>query len=263
MITVNAYGKINLTLDIVGKQKNYHLLDMIVSAIELSDTVTIIRRKDNLNYCIMDGVQVDESNSAMRAIYLMKNQFNVSGFEIYINKSIPFSGGLGGSTADGVAVIKGIAKLLDIPRKKITNEFLLKLGSDAPCMYDLGVKRVQGIGEKVTKLGHIWSYNVGIIAGSGVDTAKAYALFDSMNLKGSKNTLMLLKQLEKDERDINGLLSNDLYLPAVKLNCDIKSSLEYIKNLCPIDVNMSGSGSSVYGLFKSVVPADIIKTKLI
>lgn len=263
MITVNANAKINLTLDIVGKRQGYHLLDMLVSSIELADEITVIRRRDSLNYCFMDGNQADENNSALRAVYLMQDNFKLNGFEVHINKKIPMSGGLGGSTADGVAVIKAIAELMDIPRKKITNEFLLKIGSDAPCMYDTGVKRVEGIGENVTNFGYIWPYNAGIIAGSGVSTASAYELFDSMDLKGSNNTEDLINRLEKGNTDIKGLLNNDLLLPAVKLNSEIQTALDYMKTLNPIDVNMSGSGSAVYGLFEKEVPNKILKTKLI
>lgn len=256
-----AHAKINLTLDIVGESRGFHLLDMLVSDIELCDEVTVRERADGKAECIMDGVPQDERNSALRAVNLMRRVFKTPYFDVEIEKHIPMSGGLGGSTADGVAVIRLIAEILDIPRKKITSEFLLELGSDAPCMYDSGTKRVRETGGKVDLIDVVWPYNIGFIAGGGVDTAKAYALFDSMRLKGGRATERLLKAMEKESYDISKYLSNDLFIPAARLNPSVSEAYGRLKASDALAVNMSGSGSTVYGLWRGEPPRDTVFTR--
>lgn len=255
-----AKAKINLTLDIVGRKGSYHLLDMVVASISLADEVEIFSRNDKKCSCIMDGALVDESNSAIRACKMMQQQFKCNGFDMIITKKIPYSGGLGGSTADGVAVIKGIARILDIPRNKISNEFLIGLGSDAPCMYDDGLKRVRGLGEIVEKLDYLPKYNIGIIGGTGVSTPQCYAKFDEMKLSSSFSTLKILQSLEKGEEDFYKYFSNDLTLPAIALNPEIANAMEAMSKARALKANMSGSGSAVYGLFEGEHPSEYINT---
>lgn len=257
-VSISAKAKINLTLDIVGRQGDYHILDMVVASISLADKVEIFSRNDSKCSCIMDGVLCDSTNSAIRACKMMQEQFKTTGFDIVISKKIPFSGGLGGSTADGVAVIAGIAKLLDINRKKISNEFLLKLGSDAPCMYDDGMKRVRGRGEIVDKLDFLPSYGVGIIAGTGVSTSQCYAKYDELGLCPTDDTLKLLQSLNKGEKEFYKFCSNALMRPSMELNPNIAQAVNKLKNSQAICVNMSGSGSAVYGLFDTDVPDEFI-----
>ncbi|MEG1986111.1 MAG: hypothetical protein RR033_06665 [Clostridia bacterium] len=261
-ITLKAFAKINLTLDICGVSKGFHLLDMLVASIALCDDVRLVSSKDK-SFCFMDEKLADDKNCAMRALKLMQSNFKIGNYEIHIKKGIPLSGGLGGSTADGVAVVKGLSEMLGIPRKKISTEFLLQIGSDAPCMYDEGIKRVRGIGEIVTKISEIAPYNIGIISGSGVSTVACYQMFDQMKLQGGTSTAELINNIGKPDFDLKKYLSNDLLLPALRLNSDIAPSLARLAELGADGVNMSGSGSAVYGLFKSNVSDKLIKTNFI
>ncbi|MEG2456721.1 MAG: 4-(cytidine 5'-diphospho)-2-C-methyl-D-erythritol kinase, partial [Clostridia bacterium] len=104
-ITLKAFAKINLTLDICGVSKGFHLLDMLVASIALCDDVRLVSSKDK-SFCFMDEKLADDKNCAMRALKLMQSNFKIGNYEIHIKKGIPLSGGLGGSTADGVAVVK-------------------------------------------------------------------------------------------------------------------------------------------------------------
>lgn len=105
-----AKGKINLTLDITGESGGFHLLDMLVATIDLFDDVKITYRADDKIECVQDGKISDEKNSAYRAAKLMKDTFGTRGFTVEITKRIPLAGGLGGSCADGVAVVRGVEK---------------------------------------------------------------------------------------------------------------------------------------------------------
>ncbi len=259
-IEVKARAKLNLTLDIVGESRGFHLLDMLVCSIDLYDTVTVRRRTDGKTECYMDGVLQGESNSAVRAVKLLDEAFGTGGFDINIEKRIPLAGGLGGSTADGTAVVRAVAEMMEIDKKRITDEWLLNLGSDGPCTYRDGIKRVRGIGEKIDIIDIDLPYKVAFIAGNGVDTTAAYKLFDTMKLKGGNGTERLLRAADGARFDVADYLCNDLYLPAVKINPAISDAVSSLTGDGARAVNMSGSGSTVYGLFR-VAPAKYRQTE--
>ncbi len=260
-IIEKAKGKINLSLDVVGESRGFHLLDMLVGTVDVCDDVKITYRADDKIECFQDGKIVDEFNSAYRAGKLIKDTFKTNGFTVEITKRIPLSGGMGGSTADGVAVIRGAQKLLSISPKLITTELLLKVGADAPSMYVDGIKRVRGIGEIVDFIDIKLPYKVGFLAGSGVDTTACFKEYDKMNLPCDNATERLIKALENGDFELNGKLKNDLYLPAVKINPSVKDELDKIKKTDAVATSMSGSGSTVFGLFLKEVPPFLSKTE--
>lgn len=265
MDTVSEFApaKLNLTLDIVGESSGFHLLDMLVCSIDTGDTVTLSERKDKNIVCRMNGEIQNGSNSAVRAARLIMGTFKTSGFDIEIQKRIPMAGGLGGSTADGTAVVRAASKLLDINAKKITADWLINLGSDAPCMYANGLKRVRGIGQIIDFIDINLPYKVGYIANNAVDTKAAYALFDKLKIKGGNSTERAVGKMDNNSFDIAEYLSNDLFLPAITLCPEINSDLTKIKNYSPAAYSMSGSGGTVYGLFENTVPSSLLSAALI
>jgi 4-diphosphocytidyl-2C-methyl-D-erythritol kinase len=116
-----AYAKINIALGIEGVQDGMHLLNMLTCEIDLYDEVEVVFRADSAINCKMDNEVASADNSAVRAAMLMMDAFGFGGADINIKKNIPFCSGLGGSTADGVAVIKAYEKEYGI---KATTELL-------------------------------------------------------------------------------------------------------------------------------------------
>ena len=256
-----AKGKINLTLDITGESGGFHLLDMLVATIDLFDDVKITYRADDKIECVQDGEIADEKNSAYRAAKLMQDTFKTRGFTVEITKRIPLAGGLGGSCADGVAVVRGIEKMLGIKHDFITAEFLLKVGSDAPSMYFDGIKRVRGIGNKVDFIDIKLPYKVGFLAENEVDTTACFKMYDDMKLCGGNSTEQLIKEFSKGNANVTNMLKNDLFLPAVRINPDVKKAYERILKTGADAVSMSGSGGTVFGLFSGDVPDFLVKTE--
>ena len=256
-----AKGKINLTLDITGESGGFHLLDMLVATIDLFDDVKITYRADDKIECVQDGEIADEKNSAYRAAKLMKDTFGIRGFTVEITKRIPLAGGLGGSCADGVAVVRGVEKMLGINHDFITPEFLLKVGSDAPSMYFDGIKRVRGIGDKVDFIDIKLPYKVGFLAENEVDTTACFKMYDDMKLCGGNSTEKLIKEFSKGNANVTNMLKNDLFLPAVRINPEVKQGYERILKTGADAVSMSGSGGTVFGLFSGDVPDFLVKTE--
>ncbi|UKI14988.1 MAG: hypothetical protein L6V85_03195 [Clostridiales bacterium] len=202
-----AKGKINLTLDITGESGGFHLLDMLVATIDLFDDVKITYRADDKIECVQDGEIADEKNSAYRAAKLMQDTFKTRGFTVEITKRIPLAGGLGGSCADGVAVVRGIEKNAgNKSRFYHAGVFLLKVGSDAPSMYFDGIKRVRGIGDKVDFIDIKLPYKVGFLAENEVDTTACFKMYDDMKLCGGNSTEQLIKEFSKGNANVTNML---------------------------------------------------------
>ena len=144
-ITLKAFAKINLTLDVLGKLPNgFHQVEMIMQQISLHDEVFIsyeevsedsrpntdekflIKLSTNRSY-----LPVDSRNLAYKAAQLMIKNFGHSAesgkFTININKNIPVAAGLAGGSSNCAAVIHGINKLWNL---KLTLGQLCSLGSE-------------------------------------------------------------------------------------------------------------------------------------
>ena len=143
-ITLKAYAKINLSLDVLGKLPNgYHEVKMVMQQVDLYDLVTVACEElpEGSPMVIRGGttredLPMDETNIAYKAAMLMRETYcPEKSFEIAITlqKHIPMAAGLAGGSADGAAVMRALAKLweLDVPVEELT-ALSGRVGSDVP-----------------------------------------------------------------------------------------------------------------------------------
>jgi len=143
-ITLKAYAKINLSLDVLGKLPNgYHEVKMVMQQIDLYDLVTVACEElpEGSDMVIRGGTSrgdlpMDETNIAYKAAMLMRNTYRPDkSYDIVIKleKRIPMAAGLAGGSADGAAVMRALAKLweLDVPAEELA-ELSGRVGSDVP-----------------------------------------------------------------------------------------------------------------------------------
>lgn len=247
-----ASAKINLTLDILGISGGYHLLESLVCSTKLCDKITVKKRKDNKITLKMKGLAVDcatTDNNAFKAAALFKKRFNTCGVDIVIEKNIPVGGGLGGSSADVAGVLNAMQKLfsLDVDLSGIANE----LSSDAYYMLKGGFAVMRGRGDRATWLDYDKKlYFVIFSDKESVSSRACYKAFDDLGKTYDKRTEQVVNALVggKDEEFL-GALKNDLYEPAITLNPNIELNLIALKSVGAQGVVMSGSGSSVVGVF--------------
>lgn len=151
MITVNAYAKINLTLEVLNKRGDgYHDIASIMQTVDLSDTLTFEAAGDISLDC--DVTELDTSdNLALKAAELLKAETGYSGgVHIALSKGIPMSAGLGGGSSDAAATLKGLNTMweLGLSTDELT-PLAAQLGSDVPFFLHGGTAMVHGRGEKV------------------------------------------------------------------------------------------------------------------
>lgn len=259
-VKIKAYAKVNLTLDIVGLQEGYHMLDSLVASVDLYDLIVLRQRKDTLSFVTMKGMGSEsippESNNAWKAAEAFSKAFGTNGADITVYKNIPMGAGLGGSSADVSGVLNGMAKLYGVEDYEKLKSLADELGSDTGYMLTGGFARMQGRGELVTPLTISKKlYFLFLCPSSSVSSGACYKAYDKgLEKKGfsEPSTEKCIEYLERG--DLNGVgryLTNDLYLPSTELNKEVQTAYEEALQFSPLGAVMTGSGSCVIALFET------------
>ena len=264
-MTVRAAAKINLSLDVVGKLENgYHALESVFQSVGLYDEVTVELAEDISVSCEVppefaeaDEIPCDERNIAYKAA---KRFFEGAGIEggchIHIKKGIPSQAGMGGGSADAAAVLYCLSRLTGA---EITAPE--KIGADVPFMLAGGTAYVEGIGEKITPIAD-YSGKILVIAKGreGVSTAEAYRNIDSLTAPVHPETSKLVDAINSSSDDAYRYFGN-LFEQAIQL-AEVSVIKTAMLGNSALNAVMTGSGSAVFGLFKSRDDADICAEKL-
>lgn len=258
-VTKQAYAKINLYLDVMGKRPDgYHDIKSVMLQVSLHDTVTVTRDGgEGIRLADMgDELPSGEGNIAYRCADAFLRHYDLrEGVFIRIEKRIPIAAGLGGGSADGAAVLTAMAELFSdiIPTDLDTLcEIGSTIGADIPFCVVGGCAKTLGIGDRITPLDYSPDCTILLARdGYGVSTPKAYGALDTL----------FGERLAEDFGDFAGFLASveagepvpkhmrntfeDVILPQ---HPEASAIRERIKagGGAPL---MSGSGPSVFGLF--------------
>ena len=257
---VRAYAKINLTLEIVGRENGFHLLDSLVASVDVCDTVILKKRKGKLSSILMIGQGSEsippEKNNALMAAERYSERFGTDGADIKVLKDIPIGAGMGGSSADIAGVLLGMQNLYGAATEKELDELAESLGSDVKYMMRGGYCRMQGRGERLTKIeGDLPTLHMLMICPKeGVSAGGCYKEYDRLNpvdepTGATERAISAL--MEGDLAMICENLTNDLYAPAASLCGAVQKAVEEAKAFSPQGVVMTGSGSAVLALFET------------
>lgn len=257
---VRAYAKINLTLEIVGRENGFHLLDSLVASVDVCDTVILKRRKGRLSSIMMYGQGSEsippEKNNALAAAERYSERFGTDGADIKVLKDIPIGAGMGGSSADIAGVLLGMQKLYGAATEKELDELAESLGSDVKYMMRGGYCRMQGRGERLTAIGGDLPtlHMLMICPKEGVSAGACYKEYDRLNSvdeKSGATERAISALMEGDLTALSANLENDLYAPAASLCGAVQKAVEEAKSFSPQGVVMTGSGSAVLALFET------------
>lgn len=240
---VRVYGKINLSLDVVGKTDRMHVLDTIMASVSIADVLSISKAQ-SLSV-VMDGADGTLTNAG-KAARLMAERFALPGARIEIATAIPSGWGLGGSSADAAGVIAGLTALYGVAATEEEIEAIAEeVGSDVPFMVRGGCARLRGTARGLTRL-PIPRGEVLIVAKGKVDTAAAFKLYDG-GAAGHADCERAARLISRGdlERAVP-LLGNALTAAAEMLNPAVGEG-EAIMRGCGLTAVMTGSGAAIVG----------------
>ncbi len=265
-VRVNAHAKLNLTLDLVGREGDYHLIDSLVTTVDLFDKIVVKKRRDGLIGVRMHGMGSEsippEKNNVQRAGEAFVARFKSSGADITVYKNIPIGGGLGGSSADAAGVLNALAKLYGIADRTALKSLADSLGSDTGYLLTGGFARMRGRGELVEPLGAVPELNfLLLLPRNGVSTAACYRKSDEFPVR-EPHTARALEFLKSGNLEwATKLFANGLYGAAKALNPDVEKAVNELWALSPWGVCMTGSGSGVFAVFETPELCDWAKSR--
>lgn len=263
MPTDNAYAKINLTLDIVGKRPDgYHLLETVMQTVSLCDAVSVEPYNGIEVSCSAPDVPTGPENTCHKAARLFfEHTMIAGGAKIHIEKHIPSQAGLGGGSSDAATVIKLLNLIYGVCLSDGELERIAaKVGADAAFFIRGGAAVCRGIGENIEPLPKLPQREALLVKPDfGVSTPEAYRLFDEKGTLSQRGTAGFLKALKSGGNPYFEL-SNDLENSADDKRIEkIRGELNGLGAEASL---MSGSGSCVFGLFEKKETAETAKLAL-
>lgn len=268
-VTTQAFAKINLSLRIGGKRPDgFHEVRTILQGIDIADRVTCESRRGPFEIvCTMPGVPADRTNLVWKAA---QHLWEAAGREgqprdarVTLDKKIPIGAGLGGGSSDAAAALFALRRLWKL---KAGDDRLYaiaaKLGSDVPYFFVGGTALGLGRGEEVYPLDdlpRLWV--VLIFPPFGIATADAYQwLDDTYEKKGQ--TPFFAQYLENTWLGRVVPLVNDLEPPVIERHPVIGALKDRLTKRGAVMAAMSGSGSTVFGVFTTQRAADAAARQL-
>lgn len=243
--------KINLGLNVLEKRSDgYHNLETVFYPIPLNDIVEVI--PSNTTEFIASGITIpgeNNTNLCLKAYELLKSEYNLSPVEIRLHKVIPTGAGLGGGSADAAYTLRLLNQLFNLQLSIAQlKDYAQQLGSD--CAFFIEDKPMLGLGRgeilEPIQLSLKGKFLVLLKPNVHVSTAEAY--------KGVKPTTAQPRVKDIIEniplQEWKHILKNDFEESVFQSHPIIRQYKEKLYTAGALYACMSGSGSSVFGIFE-------------
>ena len=253
---LEAFAKINWSLDIVGvRDDGYHLMDMVMQPVSLADEITLTpAARMTISTDGFPRTRADDSNLAMRAACLLRNYSGVDqSVSVHVHKRIPMGAGMGGGSADAAAVLYGLNRLWNLryPLREL-EQIGLTLGADVPFCLHGGLTRTTGIGEALED--HPCRTNYWLLVFQpcrGLSTGDIFASF-RLNDAVHPDTSSVLSALDKGNMELLSSSAGNVLEPVSAERCpQIRQARDELYQCGARLAAMTGSGSAVFGVFRS------------
>jgi 4-diphosphocytidyl-2-C-methyl-D-erythritol kinase len=246
-------AKINLGLRVISKREDgFHNLSSYFIPIGLHDVLELkttsgILKKRSISY---SGIKFpnQENDLILKAYDLLDNDFNLPPVDIHLHKNIPFGAGLGGGSSNATFMLM---MLNDLCNLRLSRDNLLKytvlLGSDCSFFLFNQFSIVTSIGELIRPIDFSFDNYYVVIIKPPV-TCSTQEIFSKYKLDKNSDPYLFFNE---NENEWQQEFMNDLESVVFTLHPELAQIKDYLYSLDAIYAGMSGSGSSIYGLFKS------------
>jgi len=246
-------SKINLGLSIFSKRPDgYHNLETVFYPVPWTDILEIVPSGKLSFECSGNAIPGrEEDNLCLKAYWLLKNDFNIGPVRIYLHKIIPTGAGLGGGSSDASYTLRALNEIfkLGLTMTRLS-EYASRLGSDCAFFcYDEAMFGT-GRGEVLQKIevDLTGKFLVLINPGIHVSTAQAFA-----NVVPRKSESSLLPFFHQPLSEWKSVLKNDFEESVFNSYPMVKKIKDDLYALGAAYSSMSGSGSSVFGIFENEI----------
>ncbi len=261
-LKLNAYAKINLGLDVIGRLPNgYHEVKMIMQSVGICDELTFEKQPSGITVTTDSGeLPTDENNLIYRAAKLLLDTCSVKeGVRIHLTKRIPIAAGMAGGSTDAAATLKAVNQLFRFGKtKEELMELGVKIGADVPYCILGGTALAEGIGERLTPLPPMPDCHLLVAKPDiNVSTKYVYTTLDAAPILFHPDIDgMTAAIFAGDLTGITARLGNVLETVTVPAHPIISKIKEKFLELGSDGVLMSGSGPTVFGIFSDKTAAE-------
>ena len=261
-LKLNAYAKINLGLDVIGRLPNgYHEVKMIMQSVGICDELTFEKQPSGITVTTDSGeLPTDENNLIYRAAKLLLDTYSVKeGVRIHLTKRIPIAAGMAGGSTDAAATLKAVNQLFRFGKtKEELMELGVKIGADVPYCILGGTALAEGIGERLTPLPPMPDCHILVAKPDiNVSTKYVYTTLDAAPILFHPDIDgMTAAIFAGDLTGITARLGNVLETVTVPAHPIISKIKEKFLELGSDGVLMSGSGPTVFGIFSDKTAAE-------
>jgi len=247
-----TFSKVNIGLKILSQRNDgYYNIYTVFQELDFGDSITIKKADSG---CILtsnvDWIPTDESNICHKAYTALKIKYSeLGGVSIHIEKRIPVGIGLGGGSANGAAVLKGLNTIYNLELSMDELEKIgTSVGADVPFFIKGGTQLGEGIGDNLTSLtSHIKGTYLLVIPHISINTAWAYS--ELKNKLKSGNILPNFTSFFSGDNSSLEIFENDFERIVIPAYPEIGAIKQKLLELGARFASLSGSGSTVYGIF--------------
>ncbi len=252
-IEEKACAKVNLGLRITGRRPDgFHELESVFVPVDLCDSLKFSSADQDSFHCT-----IPELESADNLVLKARDAFREAAgtrqtMEIRLEKTIPFAAGLGGGSSDAAACLRGMNRIHpDILGPKDLFRLALELGSDVPYFLESGWRHVSGRGEVLQPIEAIFDNPIVVVwPGVGVSTGQAYArLSEVLTRHGGYATFAGFDGFVKPGSDPKTWPENQFEWALFEELPVLRELKQEFSSLGAIHASLSGSGSTVFGIF--------------
>ncbi len=251
---LNAYAKINLTLDVLGDRPDgYHDIETVLHTVELHDSITLRESDSGITIrCASPDVPADTQNIVYRAAQYLRETFRIpKGVEVELTKCIPIASGLGGGSSDAAVTLLGLAQMWKL---RLSDGQLLDLaahiGSDVPFFLVGGAALAVGRGERIRPLRPLPTTWV-VLARPPIQisTEWAYRVLDHAAARRHPDTDAVVRAIEaEDARQVGRLVCNVFEDVVGSHYPEVAALRQRMLAHNPLGVSLSGTGPVVFAL---------------
>src|SRR5436190_7734406 len=257
-VSIRAHAKINLDLRVLGMRTDgFHELRTVFQALALHDTIRCIPREGPFAIeCATAGVPLDRTNLIWRAAETLWRSLRRSGavrdVVVQLEKQIPLQAGLGGGSADAAAALMALAHAWRVPMKPSQlTDVAAHIGSDVPFFLSGGTALGLGRGEEIYPLADLpRHWIVLLIPGFGVSTADAYRWYDGEREVAGGASQREPQYVPGPWPSRAAQMVNDLETAIARHHPEIDQMRAALRRAGALAAAMTGSGSTVFGLFQ-------------
>jgi len=246
--------KINLGLRIIGKREDgFHDLETVFYPIALIDALEVLPSGNSEIEFTGSGLAVDGNtadNLCVKAWHLLKKDFpQLPAIRIHLHKAIPMGAGLGGGSADAACMLKLLNERfrLNIPTPQLM-DYALQLGSDCPFFINNKPALATGRGELMEDIAlDLSAYRI-VLINPGIHINTGWAFTKIKPAAPAGTTRKIIEQPVESWKDE---LQNDFEAPVFEAHPQLKAIKDQLYAGGALYAAMSGSGSSLFGIFNT------------